>query len=118
MLVNLLGIVLMILVALWFWFPKKEQGVRVSTKKIQILVADGIYSPSLIQARVGQHILLEFTRQDKTPCSEMVIFPDFNQSIQLNIGEPKTIKLYAENPGVFEFTCQMGMYRGKLLISD
>jgi plastocyanin domain-containing protein len=117
MIINVIGIIFIILIAFWFWMPKKEEGVRASTKKIQIKVADGIYTPSLIEARVGQHIVLEFIREDKTPCSEMVIFADFNQSLQLNINEPKTIKIFAKTPGTFEFTCQMGMYRGKLLIN-
>ena len=117
MMINLAGIILIILIAFWFWFPRQKEGVRASSKKIQIKVTDGVYTPSLIEARVGQHIILEFIREDKTPCAEMVIFPDFNQSLQLNIQEPKTIKIFAKKAGIFEFTCQMGMYRGKLLIS-
>ncbi len=116
MIINLLGILLIILIALWFWFPKRGEGVRASTKKIQIKVADGVYTPDLIEARVGQHVLLEFIRKDKTPCAEMVIFSDFNQSLKLNIDEPQTIKIFAKKTGEFEFTCQMGMYRGKLII--
>jgi plastocyanin domain-containing protein len=116
MIVNIIGMSLIIFLAFWFWYPKKEAGVRASSKKIRIVVADGVYSPSQIEARVGQHIILEFIREDKTPCSEMVIFPDFDQSLQLNVGEPKIIKITPKFPGEFEFTCQMGMYRGKLLI--
>lgn len=115
---NILGFILIFFIAFWFWYPRKEKGIQVSTKKIQILVADGIYQPNRIEARVGQHIVLEFIRQDKTPCAEMVIFSDFNQSLKLPINEPTLIKLKPKNVGEFDFTCQMGMYRGKLIVRE
>ena len=60
---------------------------------------------------------MRFLRFDETPCAEVVTFPDFNESTELPIGETKEIVIMANKPGEFEFTCQMGMYRGKLLVA-
>ena len=46
----------------------------------------------------------------------MVLFPDFNRSAKLPTGETVAIEFLPETPGEFEFTCQMGMLRGKLIV--
>jgi plastocyanin domain-containing protein len=47
----------------------------------------------------------------------MVIFNDFGKSAQLPTGETVPIEFLPEKPGEYEFTCQMGMLRGKLIVS-
>ncbi len=46
----------------------------------------------------------------------MVLFPEFNISRKLPADETVTIELTPEKPGEYEFQCQMGMLRGKLLV--
>lgn len=113
---NVISLVLILLVIYWFWLGKKSTSVAVNSEKIRIIVADGVYKPSVIRAKTGEKITLEFFREDSTPCSEFVIFNGINQSAQLPIGKPKTLIFTVNQPGEYEFTCQMGMYRGKLLI--
>jgi plastocyanin domain-containing protein len=48
----------------------------------------------------------------------MVLLPDFNKSAQLPTGEKVSIEFVPNEPGEFEFTCQMGMLRGKLIVED
>jgi len=48
----------------------------------------------------------------------MVIFPDFNKSAKLPTGETVPIEFLPAKPGEYEFSCQMGMFRGKLLIVE
>lgn len=119
LLVNLIGGILIILVLWWFWLGKTSSQKAVTAKQhsvIDIKVADGVYEPAMIQTKVGNKIVLRFTRYEENPCAEAVIFADFNQSANLPIGEAILVELTPHKAGEFEFTCQMGMYRGKLIV--
>ncbi len=59
---------------------------------------------------------LNFRREETAACSEMVILPDFGKSARLPEGEIVPIEFLPERPGEYEFTCQMGMLRGKLVV--
>jgi len=55
-------------------------------------------------------------RREGNPCASHVIFADLNRSVELPVGEFADILLTIEKPGEYSFTCQMGMYRGTLII--
>ena len=44
------------------------------------------------------------------------MFPDFNKSAKLPEGEAVAIELLPDTAGEYEFQCQMGMLRGKLIV--
>ncbi len=116
---NLIGIALIIFVVWWFWLGKTsklEKAINANQKPIEIKVADGIYTPDAIKARIGQTLTLRFIREDETPCAATVLFPDFDQSLELPLDKAVDIKLTPDKKGQFEFTCQMGMYRGELIV--
>jgi plastocyanin domain-containing protein len=46
----------------------------------------------------------------------MVIFGDFNKSAKLPPGEEVAVEFLPQKPGEYEFACQMGMIRGKLVV--
>ncbi len=113
---NALGLIFIFFVIWWFWLFKKKQIATLKNFTADIKVANGVYEPDVIQAPVGKTIHLRFHRQDKSPCSAMVLFPDFNTSAELSLDEVVTITLTPDTVGEFEFTCQMAMYRGKLVV--
>lgn len=117
-LINLLGFVLIGLIVWWFWLYKPREQAALANRKglIEIRVENGIYTPATIHAKLGQELTLRFLRLDKTPCSATVLFPDFEISEELPIEESFDIKLLPKIAGEFEFTCQMAMYRGRLII--
>ena len=116
LIINLLGFVLIGLILWWFLFAKPK-ATRIKGDTIDIKVHDGVYNPSLIKAKKGQTLHLRFLRQDKSPCSAVVIFKQLNLSAELPIGKIHEITLQLKEPGEYDFTCQMGMYRGKLIVS-
>ncbi len=59
---------------------------------------------------------LNFRREETSACSEMVLFPDFNKSAKLPTGATVPIEFLPEQPGAYEFACQIGMLRGKLIV--
>ena len=61
-------------------------------------------------------VRLNFVRQESASCSEMVQFPAFNKSAKLPEGETVPVEFMPKEPGEYEFACQMGMFRGKLIV--
>lgn len=114
-LINLIGIALIIFILWWFLFSK-QTAKKITNNKITIRVHNGVYEPSIITAKVNQHLSLEFIRDDESPCAEYVIFNALGKSAQLPLHDPTTIDLTVEKPGKYQFTCQMGMYKGQLII--
>jgi plastocyanin domain-containing protein len=76
------------------------------------------YTPARVVVQSGKPVRFEFTREEKSACSEMVVFPDFQKSAMLPVGKKITVELPPMNEGNYEFTCQMGMYRGTVMVKS
>jgi len=117
MLVNIIGLLLIAFIVWWFWI-KKPPSLKASSKVIEIIVENGVYTPSRIEVNAGQEVSLSFLRKDPSPCAEKVIFDELNLSFDLPINKPVVVKFKAEKAGEYAFTCQMKMYVGSLNVSD
>lgn len=118
-LVLLVSIALIGGIAWFFWGPRKS-GVRAATtssgyQEAMILVKGG-YTPDVVVVQHGKPVRFNFRREETAACSEMVVFNDFGKSAQLPTGETVPVEFLPEKPGAYEFTCQMGMFRGKLIV--
>lgn len=116
MLFNSVGILLIAFIVWWFWLAKPKAKTTTQNDIVEVIVENGVYTPSVIQATKGQALTLRFLRRDASPCAEKVIFSDLNIDADLPINEPKDIHLVVDSANSYEFTCQMGMYRGRLLV--
>jgi plastocyanin domain-containing protein len=85
------------------------QEVRVRVK--------GTYEPDVILCLPGRPLRITFRREETAACSERVVFPAFGKSAMLPPFQDVTIELRPEQAGEYEFTCQMGMLRGRILVS-
>ncbi len=117
--VTLGGIGLSLFIAWFFWLAPKGQTQAVAVaggaQEVAIRVQGG-YTPDVIIVRAGRPVRLRFTRQESSACSEMVLFPDFNQSAKLPEGQEVVVEFTPGKPGEYGFQCQMGMLRGKLVV--
>jgi plastocyanin domain-containing protein len=117
--VTLAGLTLTLLIVWYFWLsPKGQTRATVSAAGAQevAVTVKGGYSPDVIVVQKDRPVRLTFTRQESSTCSEQVLFPDFNQSAQLPEGEQVTLEFTPDKPGEYDFQCQMGMLRGKLIV--
>lgn len=115
-LVNALGILLIAFIVWWFWVYKSKSEATVDGNKIDIVVDGGVYEPSVIHVPVGKPITLNFLRKDSNPCAERVLFDGLDLSADLEVDKPYELSFKPDKKGEFEFTCQMAMYRGKLVV--
>lgn len=113
--VNLAGLLTIGLIVWWFWLSKPRARTESGTKPIEIIVDQGVYTPSRIEVPVGRPIILRFLRKDPSPCAEKVLFNDFGITADLALNESTDVVIIPKEPGEFDFTCQMQMYRGQLV---
>lgn len=113
--INLIGILTIALILWWFVF-KQPQSTNVKGDVIKINVDDGVYQPAVIRAKKSNELHLEFMRKDQSACSQVVVFETLGISQELPINKPKIVRLKNLSPGIYPFSCQMGMYQGKLIV--
>ena len=104
----------------WFFWMAKKAGTRATTtssgyQEAMVLVKGG-YTPYVIVVEHGKPVRLNFLREESVSCSEMVVFADFNKSAKLPEGQTVPVEFLPDKPGEYEFACQMGMFRGKLIV--
>ncbi len=113
------GLILIAGIVWYFWGPRRE-GARaaLSTSGYQeaMVLVKGGYTPDVIVVEHGKPVRLNFRREETAACSEMVVFGDFGKSAKLPEGEVVPVEFIPEQPGEYEFSCQMGMLRGKLVV--
>jgi plastocyanin domain-containing protein len=113
--INLAGIVVMALIVWWFWLSRPQARQVSGTGAIEIIVDNGVYTPARIEVPAGKPVTLRFLRKDPSPCAEKALFDDLGISADLTVGKPLDVIVTPPQPGEYEFTCQMRMYRGTLV---
>ena len=106
----------------WYFFVASRGNVVAanvagSTQEIDVQVEGG-YEPSTIRVERGKPVRISFDRTESSNCSEEVVFPDFEVRRYLPSHEKTTVEITPEKTGEFEFTCGMGMLRGRLIVED
>ncbi|MBI5220278.1 MAG: cupredoxin domain-containing protein [Candidatus Liptonbacteria bacterium] len=114
-LVTLIGL-LGISFTYWYFLGKREKTV-VAGDAIDIVVEGG-YSPDVISVKQGKLTRLNFLRRDTNSCLEEVVLPDFKIRKTLPLNQKVTVEIIPKQAGQYSFSCGMGMYHGKIIVSD
>ena len=119
--IDAVGLAAIAFTAWFFWFGKRKgvaAGVTSSGYQEAMILVKGGYSPDVIVVQAGKPVRLSFVRQESAACSEMVLIPDFGKSAHLPEGETVSLEFLPREPGEHEFQCQMGMFRGTILVNS
>ena len=113
------GLATIVGIAWFFWGPRKG-GYRAAVtsggyQEAMVLVKGG-YTPDVIVVQRGRPVRLNFRREETAACSEMVILGDFGKSAHLPEGQVVPVEFLPEKAGEYEFACQMGMLKGKVVV--
>ncbi len=103
----------------WLWYTKNQKPASAKEDSgIQIfnILVKGVYSPSVIKAKLGSPIKINFRREESTECSRFVNFPDFKIRKELPENKTISVEFTPDRRGEFIFTCDMSMYQGKLIV--
>ena len=104
----------------WYFFVAGRSPVPVAAgagdgpQELTITV-DGGYSPAVARVKAGRPVRLVFDRRDEGSCSEEVVLPDFGVRRFLPAHQRTTVDVVPAAPGTYEFTCGMGMLRGRIV---
>ena len=117
---NLAGLATIGWIVWYFWLYRK-QGVQAAlvagAQQVDVIVKDG-YTPDVITVKAGTPVRLNFIRHESSLCSETVAFDGINRSAKLPEGETVAIEFTPSAPGEIPFQCQMGMLRGKVVVTE
>jgi plastocyanin domain-containing protein len=117
--VSVTGAGVITLISWFFWAPRSE-GVKAAMTSSgfqeALILVKGAYTPDVIKVEHGKPVRLSFRREETAACSEKVLLPDFGRQAELPEGETIPVEFTPEQPGEYEFTCGMGMLRGKLVV--
>ena len=109
-----------IALVVWFFWLVKSPGTRAALTtngwQEQLVLVKGGYTPDIIVAVTGKPLRLIFQREEASPCSETVVFDAFGKSAKLPEGEATALELMPREAGEYQFNCQMGMLRGRLIV--
>jgi plastocyanin domain-containing protein len=118
--VTLVGIAAIVWVN-WYFFLTTQRPVAAAAsgtgpQSVRIVVEGG-YSPSVVTVEAGRPVRLEFERRESSGCTEEVVVPDFGIRTFLPAHQITPVQFTPVKPGTYEFTCGMGMVRGRLIAS-
>ena len=112
------GLMFVAWVVWYFWLWKGEtvevQNGASGAQEVDVTVKGG-YQPASIIVAAGRPVRLNFTRREASTCGEEVVLPSFGKRAHLPQDETVTVEVLPAEPGEYEFTCGMNMYRGKLI---
>ena len=117
--VTLLGLALIGFIVWFFWLKKsKGTAANVGSSGVQeaMILVKGGYTPDVIVVKAGRPVRLNFRREETASCSEMLVLPAFSKSVKLPTGENVAVEFTPDKPGEYPFSCQMGMFRGRLIV--
>ena len=119
--IALAALVSMALVNWYFFWSHGTSAVAArgasGIREITVTVKGG-YEPAVLRIPRGEPVRLIFDRQETSGCSEEVVMPDFNIRRFLPPFEKTAIELTADQTGSYEFTCGMGMLRGRVVVEE
>src|SRR5688500_8909369 len=104
----------------WYFFLAERSAASAASggggvQEVTIGVRGG-YEPATVKLRRGVPARLIFDRQETSSCSEEVVLADFGIRRFLPAHEKTVVELMPTEAGVHEFTCGMGMLRGRILV--
>lgn len=70
------------------------------------------YEPERIVVKAGLPVRLNFVRQDANSCLGKLLLPDFDIALDLPLHQVTSAEFTPKQPGEYEFTCGMKMFRG------
>jgi plastocyanin domain-containing protein len=118
LIVTVLGLAAVVWVN-WYFFLAGRGAAAVAAsegtgpQRVRVEVKGG-YSPAVMRVQAGRPVRLEFHRAETSSCTEEVVLPDFGIRTFLPAHRTTPVS-FTPAEGSYEFTCGMGMVRGKII---
>jgi plastocyanin domain-containing protein len=97
--------------------PETAAEPALEGRRVDITVGPEGYSPSSVDAKVGESLVLRFTRKTKSGCLEKVVFPDLKITKDLPLDKTVEIAVKADKAGKIGWQCGMAMVFGSVNVT-
>ena len=103
-------------VSWYFFFAQRTSASAADAGGVQqmTIAVQGGYDPATVRVRAGAPVRLLFDRQETSGCSEEVVVPAFGIRRFLPAFQTTAVEFTPNAAGTYEFTCGMGMLRGRV----
>lgn len=85
-------------------------------KVIDIKISGGEYQPASVTIPKNVPVRLNFTRDAKPSCGDVLLFPALKIRKELPVNKTVSIDLPPSKAGKLEFTCGMNMMKGSVVV--
>lgn len=116
---TILILIVVVLYAAWLKFQRKQEAAEISggNQEVTVLVK-GAYDPNEITVKAGIPLRIHFNRQEDADCSRFVTFDSIGVRKDLKSFSMTDVEFTPKEKGEIPFTCDMGMYQGKIIVTD
>ncbi|KYF88901.1 cupredoxin domain-containing protein [Sorangium sp. So ce296] len=91
-----------------------ELAAPAGVKRIDIAVNDSGFSPSTIELKKGEPVVLRFTRTTKSECLKAIAIPDLKVEKDLPLNTPVEVAITPEKEGKMVLQCWMAMVKATI----
>ena len=90
---------------------------KVPAGAMEIRITSNGYEPMNVAVPANRKVTLAFLRSGEPNCGTKVVFPELGLTKEIPLGGMALVEIPPSPSGELRFTCGMGMYRGRLVIS-
>lgn len=98
--------------------PVAEAPIPADAKRIDIAVKDDGFSPSTIDVKKGETVVLRFNRTTKSECLKAIAIPDLNIKKDLPMNTPVEVAITPQKEGKMTLQCWMAMVKATINVSS
>ncbi|XXX79964.1 cupredoxin domain-containing protein [Sorangium sp. So ce134] len=91
-----------------------ELAAPANVRRVDIAVTDSGFSPSTIQLKKGEPVVLRFTRTTKSECLKAIAIPDLKVEKDLPLNTPVEVAITPEKEGKMVLQCWMAMVKATI----
>lgn len=85
-------------------------------REIAVKVSGGKYHPPTVTVAKGERVRLNFTRDSKPTCGDVLLIPALGIRKEIPVGKVTSVELTAPKSGKLEWTCGMKMMKGAVVV--
>ncbi|RJO59809.1 cupredoxin domain-containing protein [Candidatus Parcubacteria bacterium] len=112
-------LIFLVIVLFWLWLKfqlRQEKAVASAGSQSATILIKGAYNPKIIKASINLPLRLTFDRQEDAECSRFVTFAELKLRKDLPAFKKTEITFTPRAKGEINFSCDMGMYQGKIIV--
>jgi plastocyanin domain-containing protein len=98
--------------------PAVDAPIPADARRIDIAVKDEGFSPSTIDVKKGETVVLRFHRTTKSECLKAIAIPDLGIKKDLPMNTPVEVAITPQKEGKMTLQCWMAMVKATINVSS